>query len=327
MKATVFIAGIMLFPLTIYAQSQAFNGAPMSLSWIDRPWEYRYLLKVEELEEFEQRRTDDLYQRKGKDEPARAYAFGSFAPTSVVQGRDSENGLVKGQRFAVLRADILKDRTVVTQSDWKIPLLARLNEHRQIVLVPTEPRPNRMVIVGEFFMGHYAASDTRYSPTICVELFGDDVLPAHGVPGGRYVNKNFDPVSHGYFGCREWAAQLYDSSRPYIDVTSYEYEVDYSKPIKSGPHKGDYPLKKPLTWAPAIKHFIGFSRFEDPPKPVIGNHGGQWLCLNDCPDGDATGQIADINAWAAKHGWPVPQRPKNVREFMDKKIKPEDLDE
>lgn len=325
--AKVFTAAL-LFPLLAFAQSAAYSGAPHALTWIDRPWEYRYLLKVEDEKAFLRHRTDALDTPKDPDMPATASFFSAFAPSWIVQARDSENGLIKGQRFAVLRADIKEDRTVVTASDWGVPLEARLNWYQNIVLVPREPKPKKILEVGRFFMGHYGASDTRYSPSICMEVFGDDVLPAHGARGGRYVNKDFDPISHGYFGCREWAAQLYDSRRPYIDVTSYEYEVDYDKPpIKSGPHKGDYPLKKPLTTAPFIKHFIGFSRFEDPPKPVIGNHEGQWLCLNDCPDGDTPGQIADIKAWAAKRGWPVPQRPKNVREFMDKKVTPQDLDE
>jgi len=328
MKNLTKFSALLAIPLVSFAQSTATNIASMALSWIDRPWEYRYVLKVEDEDAFNRHRSAKVYVPKDRDEPAWAAGLDPFAPSWIVQGRDSENGLVKGQRFVVLRVDVKEDRTVVTPSDWDVVLAARLNEHHRIVLVPRDPKPTKIVHVGEFFMGHYGASDTRYSPAICSQNFGDDVLPAHGARGGRYVNKDFDPISHGYFGCREWAAQLYDSRRPYIDVTSYEYEVDYDKPpIKSGPHKGDHPFKKPLTTAPFIKHFIGFSRFEDPPKPVIGNHEGQWLCLNDCPDGESPGQIADIKAWAAKRSWPVPQRPKNVREFMDKKVTPQDLDE
>lgn len=297
----------------------------MSLSWIDRPWEYRYLLKVETEESFMSTRTDPPFVSKRADEPASASFFGAFPPSWIVQGRDSENGLNKGERFAVLRVDIKEDRSVITPSDWGVPLEARLNEHRRIVLVPRESKPTKIIDVGNFFMGHFGASDQRYSPAICADYFGDDVLPAHGNRGYRYVYQDFDPFTHGYFGCREWAAQLYDGSRPYIDVTSYEYALDYDKKIKSGPHKGDHSLKKPLTLAPAIKHFIGFSRFEDPPKPVIGNHRGQWLCFNDCPAGEAPGPIADIKTWATKHGWDVPKPPRNVREFMDKRAKPGEL--
>ena len=93
---------------------------------------------------------------------------------------------------------------------------------------------------------------------------------------------------------------------------------------------GDAPLKKGQTQPPLkrttyIKAFLGFSRFDSPVKPVIGNHQGQWYCITDCPAGDAPGPIADIKAWAKRSGWPVPERPANVREFMNKAPEPGEL--
>jgi hypothetical protein len=240
--------------------------------------------------------------------------------------RAGEIGATDRERFAVLRIDIKEDRTVMTPNLWGLQLDARLNVNEDIVLVPRVAKPDKIVRFGEFFMGSYAASDERYSPAICNHFWGDNVDPTDRT--GRYVEKDYDPILDGYFGCREWTAQLYSRQRPYIDVTSYEYALDYEKPkLQSGPRKGMRPFLAPLTPAPKIKHFVGFSRFEDAPKPVIGNHEGQWLCLTDCPDGNAPGPITDIKAWAAKHGWPVPQRPKDVREFKDKKVKPGDMEE
>jgi hypothetical protein len=101
-------------------------------------------------------------------------------------------------------------------------------------------------------------------------------------------------------------------------------EEDYSQDkIKKGKHKGKYPLI-PVTY---VRRFIGFSRYQDPPKPVIGNHKGTWVCFNDCPDGDAPGIIPDVQAWVAKHHWPMPRKPKSVREFMDKTPDQIDLEE
>lgn len=319
----------LLILIEVYVGSVAVHAgnapAVATLDWIDRPWEYRYLLYVDAADDFwvASKRQGNL-ELDGPKGPSSINMPGPFTPTWTLQGQASENGLIPGKKFEVLRIDVRRDRAVVTQNQWGIPLDARLNWYEDLVLVPRMDKPEKVVRFGRFFMGSYAASDVRYSPAICSRTFGDNVDPRE--QSGRYVEKNFDPISDGYFGCREWAAQLYDSRRPYIDVTSYEYAIDYDKPkLTSGPRKGDYPLKQPLTFAPEIKHFIGFSRFDDPPKPIIGNHEGQWLCLNDCPGGEAPGKIADIKAWVALRGWPVPQSPKDVREYMDKEVRTGEL--
>jgi hypothetical protein len=100
------------------------------------------------------------------------------------------------------------------------------------------------------------------------------------------------------FGCREWAYQLYDDARPYIDVTSY---VPKGKTFEHGTY---------------IREFIGWGRFGDK-KPIIGKHRAVWYCLYDCPNGEQPGPIADIKAWAQKNGWPVPKPPTKVPTFPD----------
>jgi hypothetical protein len=60
---------------------------------------------------------------------------------------------------------------------------------------------------------------------------------------------------------------------------------------------------------------------------VIGQHLGQWYCLTDCPATTTPGKIDDIKAWAAAQGWPVPQRPKNVRRFINRSPRSEDFEE
>jgi len=299
------------------------NNRPLDLTWIERPWEYKYLFKIENLSSFEESRRDTPKKRKPKT-PAVLYFFGGFPPTTVIKIPHLSAALIDSE-LAVLRVDIQKDQKVSTPNDWGIPLEAHLNGFEDIVLSPLEGiADDRMIEVGHFFMGHYGASDPRYSPAICQNSFGDNTSPTE--ISGRYVESNFDPISVGYFGCREWAAQLYDKNRPYIDVTSYEYEYDYEKPaIKKGPRKGFQPFKIPLTYDPRVHSLIGFSRFEDPPKPVIGNHRGQWICFNDCPDGAAPGLIDDIKVWTKKQGWPEPKPPRNVRAFKDKKVKPEEF--
>nr|WP_315251841.1 hypothetical protein [uncultured Duganella sp.] len=98
----------------------------------------------------------------------------------------------------------------------------------------------------------------------------------------------------GDFGCREWTAQLMNKVRPYIDVTTYTENRNF------------------------IGQFVGWSRFEDAPKPIIGMNGKTWLCLHECPAGEKSGVIADIKAWTAKHQYPMPVRPAMQPEYPDK---------
>lgn len=106
----------------------------------------------------------------------------------------------------------------------------------------------------------------------------------------------------GNFGCREWGYYLQNNEIPYIDVTSY------------GKDKTTY-----------IRPVIGWGRFDVPPKPIIGKHGKVWVCLHECPDGDAPGIIPNIKVWAKKHGWPVPKQPVKQPMFPDSQFKPGEL--
>jgi len=116
--------------------------------------------------------------------------------------------------------------------------------------------------------------DVTFSPAVCSP---DD--------NRRYVAGWNVETYTGNFGCREWTAQLYDRKQPYIDVTSYARHGTF------------------------IGALTGWSRFEDPPKPVIGKQGKVWLCLHECPRGEKTGVIPDIRAWTTRHGFPMPVRP------------------
>ncbi|GAB3551305.1 hypothetical protein GCM10027343_35450 [Noviherbaspirillum agri] len=86
-----------------------------------------------------------------------------------------------------------------------------------------------------------------------------------------------------------WPVQEY----PFIDMTSYQRDGTY------------------------IKELIGWTRFEDSPKPVIGKSTKIWVCLHDCPTGEAPGIILNIKARAKKHGFPLPKRPKKQPMFTN----------
>lgn len=124
--------------------------------------------------------------------------------------------------------------------------------------------------------------DVTFSPAVCSS---DDK---------RRYQPNWNAGNFlGNFGCREWTAQLYDRQQLYIDVTSYRENETF------------------------IGEVIGWSRFEDPPKPVIGRHGKTWLCLHDCPAGEKPGVIQDIRKWTARHGFPMPERPSKQPLYPD----------
>jgi hypothetical protein len=145
------------------------------------------------------------------------------------------------------------------------------------------------------------ASNKPYHFAYWWELPGKHFMsPAVCSGADSYRYKTNNPKNGHYiggFGCREWSAQLQDDDHPYIDVTSY-YD--------------DYNI---------ISDFVGWSGFENKPKPVIGKHMKTWVCLHECPNGEEPGIISNIGEWTKKHGFPMPVRPKRQPEFPDSMFK------
>ncbi|MGZ3183803.1 MAG: hypothetical protein ACXU8N_15305 [Telluria sp.] len=153
--------------------------------------------------------------------------------------------------------------------------IARLSLRGDIVAVPSEDSVTRPFELASWSQG--VPGEIGFSPAVCSVT---DIL--------RYEGPNRWPRDSygGAFGCREWTAQLYDPDQPYIDVTS---GVGRRGAI--------------------IGEVLGWARFADPPKPVIGKQDHTWYCLHECPDGEKPGAIPDIRKWTAKHGFPMPQKP------------------
>ncbi|RJG06146.1 hypothetical protein D3870_09130 [Noviherbaspirillum cavernae] len=164
------------------------------------------------------------------------------------------------------------------------PLVGKRNRLREIVLTPKTATEGPLYLIGYWFMG-LPGDEQLFSPALCSSSDDDRYLKNFS---RKFVSKH---SLDGNFGCREWTYQLYDRDRPFIDVTSYQKDGTY------------------------IKEFIGWSRFEDPPKPVIGRHEKTWYCLHECPNSEAPGTIPDIAAWTRKHGFPVPKRPRKQPMF------------
>lgn len=162
--------------------------------------------------------------------------------------------------------------------------VAKRSELNSLVLIDATHPQLPPYHIAEFDQG--IAGEMTFSPAVCDDL-----------DGSRY-SETWDPITKdGDFGCREWTAQLYDRDRPYIDITTYSQYGHY------------------------IGSLVGWSRFTDPPKPVIGKQGNTWLCLHECPAGERPGIIPDIRKWTAKHGFPMPQRPRKQPEYPNSDFK------
>lgn len=184
---------------------------------------------------------------------------------------------------------------------WIEPLRGRMNQLRHLGLSDGDGLEDRFYGIAHWFTGIGDAS-THWAPAFCAP---DQQPNALNVKSEAYLyGKLFKPNGLSpLFGCREWAYQLHDDERPYIDVTSYE-PTSKGKP----PHG-------------QIREFMGWARFGDN-KPVIGQHGGDWYCLHDCPGSDLPGLIPDIKAWAKRFDWHAPQPPTKVPTFPDPPAQP-----
>jgi hypothetical protein len=169
--------------------------------------------------------------------------------------------------------------------------------NREVFLVEGDGSPgNDLYRFAEWFKFETftSSSGEKLSPTLC------------------HFKQGF-AENHDRVGCREWIWQLYrpasliDKSgslpqhslndwQPYINVTTYVPPDKLT--LKENPEAQVQTF---------IGEVLGWARFDDPVRPVIGKHGDYWLCLHECPDGETPGIIPDIQSWATKRGWPMPK--------------------
>lgn len=216
--------------------------------------------------------------------------------------------------------------------------------NKEIVLVAGDGSPgNDLFRIGEWFEGFASGEGEDFSPAFCHKIADYGRYNLSRSDRAMYPDKRYSmqevAESSGLVGCREWAWQLYRPAslageggqppradglcngnvppealpngakvcaglaehspadwQPYINITTY------IQPDKAALKKD--PKAQPQTF---IGDVLGWARFDDPPRPVIGKHGDYWLCLHECPDGEAPGIIPDIQAWTAKRGWPMPK--------------------
>ena len=262
--------GWIIAVFSLFAAATPTRGAhPDSEILLERPWEIRYVMFVEDARSMqigiaESKKVNVRQAARGK-EKIYLSAGALFAPTATFD-------VPGAQAVGIILLTFDAAGRVVNQKGVLGNMSAKRTRLDRLVLIrDNTPDPN------PYHFGYWAQGvpgDVTFSPAACSSTDFRRYEPGW----------NADSYT-GNFGCREWTAQLYDRDQPYIDVTSYASHGTF------------------------IGSMTGWSRFEDPPRPVIGRHGKTWLCLHECPGGEKPGVIPDIRAWTTRHGYPLPVRP------------------
>lgn len=284
--------GLMVIGAT--GQSAFAQPTQQTAEWLDRPWELQYVFFVTDGWASHLRTAKRRAERAPADKLDRPWQL-LFEPHSFHQSRDPLARTASG--LTVVLIEFARDGRVMTPHSFGQPLFGKLHRLLYVDLSPGDYATQPRFSLGEWFMGLGDIS-THWAPGLC----GIKNMPSpFAKTDDAYLyGPKFENDQHSTtFGCREWAYQLYDPNRPYIDITSYV-------PKGQTFDKGTY-----------IREVFGWARFSDQRKPVIGKHEDDWYCLLDCPGGEAPGRIPDIRAWTAKNGWSVPKRPTRIPVFPD----------
>jgi hypothetical protein len=279
-RTTLILAGVLSMAIGADAASPA-EQPDRSRVWLGRPWAIRYVLFVDSdhglnIQIKVSREFNGAPEKPGK-RMVYLRADEMFEPTATFKVRGFD------PRVLVL-IEFDSAGHVISNSRRLSAFTAKRTVLDYLVLVRTDSDEEQPYYLARWSQG--IPGDVSFSPAVCA---GDD--------SSRYGDR-WDRDSYaGSFGCREWTAQLYQSDRPYIDVTSYSKHGNF------------------------IGEFVGWSRFTDPPKPVIGLQGKTWLCLHDCPEGEQPGIIPNIKAWTRKHDFPMPDRPARQPEYPNSNYK------
>lgn len=254
--------------------------------WLERPWETRYIVFF--APKGAMRDNIQIASNWNRRNEWRANELSYFFAMALFRQEPETRA---ARSLPVDKLLLIFDRDGrVTSTSLKSPMwVAKRNVLDTIVLINTTRPQAKPYNLADWSQG--IPGDMTFSPAIC-----------SGWDSHRYTDDWGLDDRFGSFGCREWTAQLYRWEQPYIDVTSYS-------------NRG-----------PFIGEFVGWARFSDPPKPVIGLQRTRWFCLHECPDGERPGLIKDIGKWTTKHGFPMPTRPPKQPLYPDSNYK-EDLNE
>lgn len=255
--------------LSISSQTNGQSHRDRSIEWLDLPWEIRYVLFVDKARRMKSRAES---AQKNNAAPERPGRIKTFLDAEEMFESTATVFTPDADPLALVLIEFDSSGYIASKNTRLGSFRGRRNELDDLMLVGSDTTMKKPYYFAEWSQG--IPGDVSFSPAIC-GLWDSD----------RYANKWDSSFYAGSFGCREWTAQLYDRAQPYIDVTSYT-------------KRGNF-----------IGQFVGWSRFTDPRKPVIGMQGKTWLCLHECPAGENPGIIADIQRWTALHRFPLPLPP------------------
>jgi len=292
----------LIWPLVASTVVVAHAGAPEQKEtlratrpqWIERPWELDYVVQVDSS------RSHRVAKKWATDHNAPKNLSDRLGWAGVIDlsHQISINPMFPGNDLVISRIEFDPQGIVTTPHTHGSPLRGRLTDRLDIVLATGDGPRDPVYPLGPWFQG-FGGSE-HWAPTLCSRSGNDHADPA--LPSDH---KTMYLYGKGYrhdefvasFGCREWAYQLKDPDRPYIDVTSYR------------------PGAKPANTR--VHPFVGWAYAGQARKPVIGLNLGQWYCLLDCPQGEVPGRIDDIRLWAKRNGWQAPRQPKQMPMFPD----------
>lgn len=298
--------GVMLGSASvIHAEDQL----PASRRWIERPWEFRYFIRIDETSDGKWAIKDWQESLQASKQGGYAIYRGIFPYSEVAKVRESPHDDEFDRSIAKLLIEFDESANIRTPHTGPKGLKGHLSGLYEIVLAAGQSKSDWYFDLGHWYTGR-SENDLAFVPAICDSKDMDDST----ADIGRYRKGFTAGRTYGNFGCREWGYYLKSDAHPYIDITSYQWEEDETKPANK---KGRRP-KKLVTYVHAT---TGWGRFDVLPKPVIGKAFDTWVCFHECPKGEAPGIIPDIKAWAAKNGWPEPKPPKKQPLFPDRDFK------
>jgi hypothetical protein len=280
-----------LFTSLLCATSIA-SAAPMkkernpSREWLDIPWDMRYVLFVNTKNHMAEYIDYATTFNASDGKDGNDYVY-----LDLKEMFSHTLTIVVTKTVPIANALIVFDKTgrVLNKAPQLSQFTAKLSNIDKFVLIQIEKPEAKPYSFGRWDQG--IPGDSSFSPAFCT------TLDSH-----RYASHWKRNDYRGNVGCREWTAQLYRPEQPYIDITTYS-------------KRGNF-----------IGELVGWARFEDRPRPVIGMQGKQWLCLHECPAGEKPGVIPNIRAWTRQHNFPMPERPARQPVYPNANFK-DDLNE
>ncbi|MYN37815.1 hypothetical protein GTP55_00345 [Duganella sp. FT109W] len=273
--------GMVVFSLLLLQdsiQAAGLQDDSPSRRWLNVPWEVRYLLFTNTQQRYAEGYRLAKLQNTLDGKKGKSYVY--LDALELI--KPTANFVTPGARTITTGIITFDQQGDVTTPDGELRKFSgKLSALENLVLVQrTAPMAKSYELL---FWAQGIPGNLAFAPGPCTML---DTL--------RYEDEWRSGDKRGDFGCREWTAQLFNDARPYIDVTTYT-------------KRGNF-----------IGEFVGWSRFKDAPKPVIGMNGKTWLCLHECPAGETPGVIGDIKAWTRKHRYPMPVPPPYQPEYPNK---------